>query len=246
MELNTRLKELKLAWIRKTYEIRNKEAIERRLSYIEFLELLLEDELRNREDNSFKRRRTKSNLPYDKTLDDYDFNFQPTLNKKLIFDLATCNFIEKKENIILIWQPWTWKTHIAVSIANNALLRGYSVVFTSASEMIDNLHKSFADNTQDNKLKYYIKSDLLILDEFGFKPLSQNMIHYFFEIISRRYEKKSMIITSNKVLEEWDSILFDRTLITAILDRLMHHCNLLHIKWESYRIKDYLENKWKS
>ena len=238
-EIEKSLKNLKLAWITKSLEIRNKEAIERKLSYTEFLELLIEDENANRENNSLKKRQSKSHVPHDKTLEDYDFNFQPQLNKKQVFDLATCNFIEKKENIILMWQPWTWKTHLASAIAKKALLAGYKVLFTTVSEMIDTLHKSKADWTYDNKIKYYLNPDLLVLDELWFKPLSQHTVNDFFEIISKRYENNSIIITSNKTFDEWESVFFDKVLATAIIDRLVHHCTPFFIKWESYRVRDH-------
>ena len=243
--INYILRSLKLAGIAKSLDIRNKEAIERKLAYLEFLELLLEDEVSNRESNSFKKRISKAHLPHKKTLEDYEFNFQPRINKKLIFDLATCKFIEKNENIIFMGQPGTGKTHLATAIANKALLMGYKVLFSTVSEMIDTLHQSKADGTYYKKIEYYFKPDLLVLDELGFKPLSQHTVHDFFEIISKRYEKKSIIITSNKSFEEWDSIFFDKILATAIIDRLVHHCHPIFIKGESYRVKEHKKTKLK-
>jgi len=243
--INHTLRSLKLAGMANTFEIRNKEAIERKLAYTEFIELLLEDEVSNRESNSFKKRMGKSHLPHKKTLEDYEFNFQPNINKKLIFDLATSKFIEKNENIILMGQPGTGKTHLAASIAQKALIAGYKVLFTTVSEMMDTLHKSKADGTYYKKIEYYFKPDLLVLDELGFKPLSQHTVHDFFEIISKRYERKSIIITSNKSFDEWDSIFFDKVLATAIIDRLVHHCHPIFIKGESYRVKEHKKNKAK-
>jgi len=239
VEILKSLKKLKLWWISKTLEIRNQESIERNLSYIEFLELLLDDENTNRESNNLKRRQYQSHIPNNKTLEDYDFSFQPQLNKKQIFDLATCKFIENKENIILMWQPWTWKTHLASAIAKKALLSWYSVLFTTVSDMIDIIHKSKADWTYNNKIKSYLIPDLLVLDELWFKPLSQHTVNDFFEIISKRYENNSIIITSNKTFDQWESIFYDKVLATAIIDRLVHHCTPLIITWESYRVKDY-------
>lgn len=241
--INHSLRSLKLAGISRSLEIRNTEAIERKLSYLEFFELLLEDEISNRESNNFKKRKGKSRLPHQKTLEDYDFNFQPQLNKKLIFDLAAGQFIEKKENIIFMGQPGTGKTHLAAAIAQKALMAGHKVLFTTVSEMIDTLHQSKADGSYYRKLQYYLNPDLLVLDELGFKPLSQHTVHDFFEIISKRYEQKSIIITSNKSFEDWDSIFFDKILATAIIDRLVHHCHPIFIKGESFRVKEHKNNK---
>lgn len=240
------LRSLKLSGISKSLDIRNKEAIERKLSYMEFLELLLEDEHTNREANSLKKRSAMARLSQRRTLENYDFNFQPQLNKKLIFELATCKFIERKENIIFMGQPGTGKTHLASAIAEKALLAGYKVLFTTVSEMMDNIHQSKADGTYYMKLKYYLNPDLLILDELGFKPLSQHTVHDFFEIISKRYEHTSVIITSNKSFEEWESVFFDKTLATAIIDRLVHHCHPISMKGESYRVKEHKNSKTKT
>jgi len=241
--INHTLRSLKLAGIAKSLDVRNKEAIERKLSYSEFLELLLEDEVSNRESNSFKKRIGKAHLPHKKTLEDYEFNFQPGLNRKLIFDLATCKFIEKNENIILMGQPGTGKTHLAASIAQKALMAGYKVLFTTVSEMMEVLHQSKADGSYYKKIEYYFRPDLLVLDELGFKPLSQHTVHDFFEIISKRYERKSIVITSNKSFEEWDTIFFDKVLATAIIDRLVHHCHPIFIKGESYRVREHKKDK---
>lgn len=238
-QLNQSLRRLKLAGMVKSLDIRSREAIERKLSYCEFLELLLEDEMGNREVNSLKKRNALSHLPHQKSLEEYDFNFQPQLNKKMIFELATGKFIEKKENIIFMGQPGTGKTHLAAAIGQKALLAGYRVLFTTVSEMIDTLNQSKADGTYYRKLQYYLQPDLLVLDELGFKPLSQHTVHDFFEIISKRYEQKSIIITSNKSFEEWDSIFFDKVLATAIIDRLVHHCYPIMIKGESFRVKEH-------
>jgi len=239
MELVTSLRQLKLAGMANSLEIRNREAIERKLSFDEFLSLLLQDEKENREVNGLKRRKVRAHLPYNKNLEDYDFTFQPKLNKKQIFDLATCKFIEKKENIVFMGQPGTGKTHLASAIGHKALLAGYKVIFTTISDMIDNLQKGKADGSYYSKMNSYLIPDLLILDELGFKPLSQHTIHDFFEVISKRYEQKSIIITSNKTFDEWQVIFTDKVLATAIIDRLVHHCHPIVIKGESYRVTEH-------
>lgn len=236
----------KYTGIAKTLEVRNEQAIKEKLSYMEFLELLIEDELANRKDNSYKKRFQKAHFPFTKTLEEYDFNFQPTLNRQEIYNLATCEFIRKKENVVFIGPPGTGKTHLSISIGIKALQQGYKVIFTTVSDMMSALFESKADNSYAQKLKYYLSSDLLILDELGFRKLNEQIVDQFYEIISQRYEKGSLIITSNKTFDEWGNIFWDSILASAILDRIVHHCHLVLIKGESYRMREQKENLKKS
>lgn len=240
------LRNLKLSGIAKTLEVRNEQAIKEKLSYMEFLELLIEDELANRKDNSYKKRFQKAHFPFTKTLEEYDFNFQPTLNRQEIYNLATCEFIRKKENVVFIGPPGTGKTHLSISIGIKALQQGYKVIFTTVSDMMSALFESKADNSYAQKLKYYLSSDLLILDELGFRKLNEHIVDQFYEIISQRYEKGSLIITSNKTFDEWGNIFWDSILASAILDRIVHRCHLVLIKGESYRMREQKENLKKS
>ncbi|MBS4537692.1 IS21-like element helper ATPase IstB [Clostridium sp. D2Q-11] len=232
------LKTLKLSGVAKTFEIRNEQAIKEKLSYIEFLELLLDDEMSNRKDNSYRKRTVNARFPSIKTLEEYDFNFQPKLNRQEIYNLATGEYIRKKENIVFIGPPGTGKTHLSVSLGVKALQQGYKVLFTSVSEMMESLFEAKADNSYHRKLKYYLTPDLLILDELGFRQLNENIVDLFYEIISKRYETGSVIITSNKPFDDWGSIFHDRILATAILDRIVHHCHLILIKGDSFRMKE--------
>jgi DNA replication protein DnaC len=236
--LTKNLKNLKLSGVVKTVEVRNEQAIKEKLSYMEFLELLIEDELTNRKDNSYKKRFQKAHFPFTKTLEEYDFNFQPTLNHQEIYNLATCEFIRKKENIVFIGPPGTGKTHLSVSIGIKALQQGYKVIFTTVSDMMSALFESKADNSYAQKLRYYLSCDLLILDELGFRKLNEHIVDQFYEIVSQRYEKGSLIITSNKTFDEWGHIFWDSILVSAILDRIVHHCHLVLIKGESFRMKE--------
>ena len=240
------LRNLKLSGIAKTLEVRNEQAIKEKLSYMEFLELLIEDELANRKDNSYKKRFQKAHFPFTKTLEEYDFNFQPTLNRQEIYNLATCEFIRKKENVVFIGPPGTGKTHLSIGIGIKALQQGYKVIFTTVSDMMSALFESKADNSYAQKLKYYLSSDLLILDELGFRKLNEQIVDQFYEIISQRYEKGSLIITSNKTFDEWGNIFWDSILASAILDRIVHHCHLVLIKGESYRMREQKETLKKS
>lgn len=233
-----KLKALKLSGIAKTFDIRNDEAIKENLSYVEFFELLLNDESSNRIANAKSKRLHSARFPNHKTIEEYNFNYQPNLNRKEIYNLATCEFIRNKENIAFIGPSGTGKTHLSIAIGINAISQGYSVLFTTVNQMLDELYMARADNSVNKKLKKYISPDLLILDELGLKKLSQNNIDDFYEIISKRYETGSIIVTSNKKFDEWAKIFYDPVLATAILDRFIHHCNFIVIDDESYRMRN--------
>ncbi len=232
-----KLREFKLSGIIRTLDVRLTEANDRNLSYREFLELLLEDEVNQRVDNKRKRLYGGAHLPFEKGLEDFDFTFQPTVKKAEILELATGNFISKHENIIFIGQPGTGKTHLSVALGLKTLGYGLTVLFTTVADMITTLEQSRADLSYQRKIQQYLKPDLLILDELGYKSMAESTVEDFFEIVSKRYEKGSIIITSNRDFQEWGKIFIDKTLTGAILDRLVHHCHIITIKGESYRVQ---------
>jgi DNA replication protein DnaC len=232
----SKLKDLKLSGIAKTLDIRNEEAIKENLSFIEFFELLLNDESTNRVANAKIKRFAKAKFPNHKTMEGYNFKYQPSLNKREIYNLATCEFIRNKENIAFIGPSGTGKTHLSIAIGVNAISQGYDVLFTTVNQMLDELYMARADNSLLKKIKKYTSPDLLILDELGLKKLSENNIDDFYEIISKRYENGSIIVTSNKKFDEWGNIFYDAVLATAILDRFIHHCNFVLIEGDSYRM----------
>jgi DNA replication protein DnaC len=238
-ELKNKLRELKLAGAVKTLETRNKYALEHKASYLEFLELIIEDEYANRMANSYHKRFSKAKLTMQKTLDNYDFSYQPELDKKLINELASCRFILEKKNIILMGKPGVGKTHIANAIGLEAIKQGYKVLFIHVNDLIDRLYASKADGTYQHTLKSFLMADLLILDELGFKKIPATGLDDFFEIIRRRYENGSMIITTNRSFEDWAQIFGDLVLASAIIDRVVHHAYILKITGESFRIKNY-------
>ena len=188
-ELGKKLKLFKLSGIGDTLEMRIKQATDESLSYSEFLALLLEDEVERRADNKRSRLYRYARLPFEKGLEDFDFTFQPSIKKQEILELGTCRFIEKKANLVFIGQPGTGKTHLSVALALAALGRGKTALFTTVWDMINQLQQSRADYSYQKKIQSYLKPDLLILDELGYRSMADSTVEDFYEIVSKRYEK---------------------------------------------------------
>lgn len=185
-----------------------------------------------------------ANFPFIKTLDDFDFTFQPGINKQEILDLATLRFIESNENILFVGTSGVGKTHLATSIGIECAKHRYSTYFISFQELISQLRKALAENRLDVRLKHYSKYKILIIDEIGYLPIDTDAANLFFQLISKRYEKHCTIITTNSNFSKWSDIFGSPTIANAILDRLLHHSHVVTIKGPSYRLKsklDYLE-----
>jgi DNA replication protein DnaC len=236
--LDQKLKSLHLSGIRKTLDLRIEQAIRDQLSYAEFMEIIVHDEIVNRTNNGNHKRMQQAHFPQHKTIEEFNFNYQISINRQTIYSLGTCEFIRKKENIAFIGPPGTGKTHLAIAIGIKAVIQGYSVYFSTVNDMLDDLFMSRADNSYHQKLRKYAQVDLLILDELGLKKLNQTSVDDFYEVMAKRYERCSTIVTSNKTFEEWGRILYDPVLASAILDRFVHHCNFIVINGESYRMRE--------
>jgi DNA replication protein DnaC len=182
-----------------------------------------------------------SKLPHHKTLDEYDFSFQPDLDPRKVKDLATLSFVDGKANAALLGPPGVGKTHIAVAQAVAACRASYSIYFTSLDDMVRNFKTAEAAGRLTNKLGTYLRPSVLVVDEVGYQPLERAEANLVFQVISKRYEKGSIILTSNKTFSEWGQMFGDEVLATAILDRLLHHCEVISINGPSYRLKNRLK-----
>ncbi len=210
------------------------------MGYLDFIDLLLGEELGVREGRRFRNALKLSGLPHHKSLEGFDFTFQPDLEPRKVRDLATLEFIERHANVALLGPPGVGKTHLASALAVAACQAGYSVYFTSLDDMVRKLKIAEATGRFNRQLTSYLRPAVLVVDEVGYLPLDRAEANMVFQLVSRRYERGSMIITSNKSFAEWGQVLGDDVLATAILDRLLHHCDVLAINGPSYRLKDRL------
>nr|WP_313311838.1 IS21-like element helper ATPase IstB [Dietzia maris] len=208
------------------------------LGYLDFLDQLLEDEVTHRESGRFRNALKLSGLPHHKTLEDFDFAFQPGVDARRLKDLAAMEFVERKANVALLGPPGGGKTHIAVALAVTACRAGHSIYYTTLDDLVRKLRKADSLGTLPKQLASLARPSLLVIDEVGYLPLNRAEANMFFQLVSRRYEKGSTVITSNKTFAEWGTVLGDEVLATAILDRFLHHCEVIAINGPSYRLKD--------
>jgi DNA replication protein DnaC len=232
------LRTLRLSGMKETLDIRLEEATGHSLTHGEFLELILQDELLVRKERKINRRIQNAGFRDQKSLEDFDWQFNTAIKKKDMYELATCRFIKEARDCLWLGPPGTGKSHLVQALGYQAIKSGYTVRYRSIFDVVrDFLHdEAFAG--QDKVLARYLKPDLLIIDDMGIKQLPKRSGEYLFEIIMRRYEAKSTIMTSNRPLEDWGKLVGDVPSATAILDRFLHHAEIFTITGRSYRLKD--------
>ena len=240
--LQTTLKTLRLSGLIQSLDVRLQEAAGNSLTHAEFLELILQDELLVRKERQIQRRIKAAVFRELKTIEDFDWQFNTSIKKKQIYDLASCRFIRECSDCLFLGPPGTGKSHLVQAIGYQTIKSGFTVRYRSIFDTVrDFLHdEAFAN--QDNVMAKYLKPDLLIIDDMGIKQLPKRSGEYLFEIIMRRYETKATIMTSNRPLEDWGKLLGDVPSATAILDRFLHHAEIITITGRSYRLKDRAGN----
>lgn len=231
------LKQFKLLDIQANYENEINYAIENNLGHREFLARLLEIEAEGKRERNAERNIKAARFEGIKTLEGFDFTFPDKINESKIRDLETLSFINNKENVILIGPPGVGKSHISISLGVLACRNNFKVLFTPAKEFIDDLYKCYLQGNLEGKFKALKKIDLLIIDELGHFQMDKEKESIFFQIVRQRYEKRSLIITTNIPISNWDKIFTSKLAATAILDRLIHHSHVISITGDSYRVK---------
>ena len=229
------LKKLRLSGVMKTLDLRKRQALDEDLGHEEFLYRLLQDEVERRDSKQTEARMRRANFETTKRLEDFEFTFNPKIPKQRIVDLAACHFVDKHANVLLIGPTGVGKSHLAQAIGERACRAGSSVLFIAAQRLFAQLRGSRADQSYEKKLLRFTTPDLLIVDDLGLRPLERDEPLDLYEIIRARSEVGSMILTSNRALEEWYGLFPDDLMASAAMDRLLHHAEVVVLEGQSYR-----------
>jgi DNA replication protein DnaC len=229
------LKKLRLSGVLQSLELRNREAVDDSLAHTEYLYRLLHDEVDRRESKQLTQRLRRANFEAMKSIEDFDFQFNPSVPKAKVLELATCQFVERKHNVLIVGKTGVGKSHLAQALGQRACRAGCSAFYISAHEMLTQLRASRADQSYDKKLARFTTPDLLILDDLGLRPLVGDEPIDLFEVVRHRYERGAMVITSNRDTAEWHPLFGDPLLASAAMDRLLHHAHVIDIEGDSYR-----------
>ena len=241
-KLLNNLEILKLDKIKECYPNYVDTAIKKNKTLTESLLELTNKEIKYRDERASEIQITVSAFPFKKEIEDFDFDYQPSINKQQILELNNLGFLSKHENILFVGPSGVGKTHLATSIGITAAKKRYSVYFISCHDLITQLNKAHFENKLDARIKHFCRYELLIIDEIGYLPVDKQGANLFFQLIAKRYEKHSTIVTTNQTFNKWGEVFSDNVLANAILDRLLHHSTIINIKGTSYRIKDKLEH----
>jgi len=236
-QLQPYLKQLRLSGVLETLTVRNQQAIDGQWTYIEFLARLLEDEVERRAQKQLALRLRRASVNTTKSLEGFDFNFNPQLNRQKVLQLATCDFVRRKRNLLICGPTGVGKTHLSQALTHEACRLGFTALFVNTHKMLAHLHGGRADGSWERRLQSYLRPDLLVLDDFGLKPLQSPAPEDLYDVINERYEKGSIMLTSNRSPSEWPDLFGDPLLASAGLDRLAHAAEVLVMQGDSYRTR---------